>query len=90
MKKGVDPHALKEEMLEILNTRGAEYPAEHNVGHLYKAKPQLKAFYKATDPTNTLNPGLGKTSKLKYWGKGTKDVAAESIISNVNKGLNSL
>lgn len=49
-------HALKEEMLEILNTRGAEYPAEHNVGHLYKAKPQLKAFYKATDPTNTLNP----------------------------------
>ena len=70
MKKGVDPHALKEAMLEILNTRGAEYPAEHNVGHLYKAKPQLKAFYKATDPTNTLNPGLGKTSKLKYWGEG--------------------
>ena len=70
VKKGVDPHALKEEMLEILNTRGAEYPAEHNVGHLYKAKPQLKAFYKATDPTNTLNPGLGKTSKLKYWGEG--------------------
>ena len=38
----------------------AEYPAEHNVGHLYKAKPQLKAFYKATDPTNTLNPDWAK------------------------------
>lgn len=70
VKKGVDPHALKEEMLKILNARGAEYPAEHNVGHIYKAKPQLKAFYKATDPTNTMNPGLGKTSKLKYWGEG--------------------
>ncbi|MEG0057953.1 MAG: D-lactate dehydrogenase, partial [Hafnia sp.] len=58
----------KEKMLALLDTRGAEYPAEHNVGHLYKAKPQLKAFYQQNDPTNTLNPGIGKTSKLKNWG----------------------
>lgn len=68
VKKGVDVHALKEKMLALLDTRGAEYPAEHNVGHLYKAKPQLKAFYQQNDPTNTLNPGIGKTSKLKNWG----------------------
>ncbi|CAQ83782.1 MULTISPECIES: D-lactate dehydrogenase [Photorhabdus] len=68
IKKGVDIHALKERMIEILDQRGAEYPAEHNVGHQYKAKPQLKAFYQMTDPTNTLNPGIGKTSKLKNWG----------------------
>ncbi|WP_036772581.1 D-lactate dehydrogenase [Photorhabdus australis] len=67
IKKGVDIHALKERMIEILDQRGAEYPAEHNVGHQYKAKPQLKAFYRMTDPTNTLNPGVGKTSKLKNW-----------------------
>ncbi|MDX7985757.1 D-lactate dehydrogenase [Xenorhabdus sp. 12] len=70
VKKGTDIKALKAEMLAILNQRGAEYPAEHNVGHLYHAKPQLKRFYQMTDPTNTLNPGIGKTSKLKNWGKG--------------------
>ncbi|MDX7991373.1 D-lactate dehydrogenase [Xenorhabdus littoralis] len=67
VKKGTDVYALKAKMLEILNQRGAEYPAEHNVGHLYQAKPQLKQFYQMTDPTNTLNPGIGKTSKLKNW-----------------------
>ncbi|PHM45971.1 D-lactate dehydrogenase [Xenorhabdus mauleonii] len=70
VKKGTDIKALKAEMLEILNQRGAEYPAEHNVGHIYHAKPQLKQFYQMTDPTNALNPGIGKTSKLKNWGKG--------------------
>ncbi|WP_237385189.1 D-lactate dehydrogenase [Xenorhabdus sp. Sc-CR9] len=69
VKKGTDIHLLKAKMLEILNQRGAEYPAEHNVGHLYQAKPQLKQFYQMTDPTNTLNPGIGKTSKLKNWGR---------------------
>ncbi|PWC10725.1 D-lactate dehydrogenase [Brenneria corticis] len=68
VKKGVDVHKLKEKMLALLDQRGAEYPAEHNVGHLYKAKPQLKAFYRNNDPTNSLNPGIGKTSKLKNWG----------------------
>ena len=67
VKKGVDAHALKEKMLAILATRGAEYPAEHNVGHLYQAKPQLQAFYRQLDPTNTFNPGIGKTSKQKGW-----------------------
>ncbi|HHQ6555935.1 TPA: D-lactate dehydrogenase [Serratia fonticola] len=68
VKKGADSHALKEQMLAILNQRGAEYPAEHNVGHLYHAKPDLQAFYQDADPTNSFNPGIGKTSKQKYWG----------------------
>ncbi|MBM7342468.1 D-lactate dehydrogenase [Pantoea coffeiphila] len=68
VKKGVDTHALKEKMLALLAERGAEYPAEHNVGHLYKAKPQLKAFYQQLDPTNTFNPGIGKTTREKHWG----------------------
>lgn len=67
VKKGVDTHALKQKMLSLLNDKGAEYPAEHNVGHLYIAKPGLKAFYQQIDPTNSFNPGIGKTSKLKYW-----------------------
>ncbi|MEQ4545783.1 MAG: D-lactate dehydrogenase [Pantoea agglomerans] len=67
VRKGVDVHALKAQMLEILQARGAEYPAEHNVGHLYQAKPQLAAFYRQLDPTNSFNPGIGKTSKQKGW-----------------------
>ncbi|HFT5241047.1 TPA: D-lactate dehydrogenase [Yersinia enterocolitica] len=67
VKKGVDTQALKQKMLALLNDKGAEYPAEHNVGHLYFAKPALKAFYRQIDPTNSFNPGIGKTSKLKFW-----------------------
>ena len=67
MKKGVDTHALKEQMLELLRQRGAQYPAEHNVGHLYEAPAHLKRFYLENDPTNSMNPGIGKTSKRKNW-----------------------
>lgn len=67
VKKGADSAALKHRMLEILNAKGAEYPAEHNVGHLYLAKPHLQAFYQQADPTNRFNPGIGKTSKLRNW-----------------------
>jgi D-lactate dehydrogenase (quinone) len=67
VKKGVDAHALKEKMLELLDARGAIYPAEHNVGHLYEAAPSLVDHYKNGDPTNSFNPGIGKTSKLKNW-----------------------
>ena len=72
-EKGVDVHALKEQMLELLQQRGAQYPAEHNVGHLYKAPETLQKFYRENDPTNSMNPGIGKTSKRKNWqGSGVK------------------
>ncbi len=65
--KGHDPVAIEEEMLELLDARGAEYPAEHNVGHLYHAKPALVAHYRALDPCNCFNPGIGKTSRKAEW-----------------------
>ncbi|NSY40883.1 D-lactate dehydrogenase [Leisingera sp. ANG59] len=67
VKKGADPKALKDAMLALLDKRGAEYPAEHNVGHLYRAKPDLAAFYKSVDPTNSMNPGIGKMSRNKHY-----------------------
>ena len=67
LKKGVDAKKLKEELLKIYDRRGAQYPAEHNVGHEYKAMPVLTEFYKKLDPTNFFNPGIGQTSKLKNW-----------------------
>ncbi len=68
VRKGADPKALKARMLEVLDQRGAEYPAEHNVGHLYVAKPALVDHYKSLDPTNSFNPGIGKTTKSKHYG----------------------
>lgn len=67
MKKGSDAKAVKNKILESFDERNAEYPAEHNVGHEYAAKQALKDFYKSLDPTNSFNPGIGKTSKLKNW-----------------------
>jgi D-lactate dehydrogenase len=65
VRKGADAKLLKQDLLRLLDRRGAEYPAEHNVGHLYEAKPALRAFYESLDPTNSFNPGIGKTSKQK-------------------------
>jgi D-lactate dehydrogenase len=67
MKQGVDAKKVKAQILASFDARGAEYPAEHNVGHEYAAKDTLKGFYKKIDPTNSFNPGIGKTSKLKNW-----------------------
>jgi len=64
VRKGNDCLALEHEMWKLLDERGAEYPAEHNVGHLYHAKPSLKSFYERLDPCNCFNPGIGHTSKF--------------------------
>lgn len=67
VRKGVDPVALEHEMLKAIDLRGAEYPAEHNVGHLYKAKDSLVRHYRALDPSNRFNPGIGKTARGADW-----------------------
>ncbi len=64
-KKGTDLKAIKAKMLKRLDEKRAKYPAEHNVGHLYEADETLKQFYAVLDPTNTFNPGIGKTSKAR-------------------------
>lgn len=69
LRKGADPKAIKARMLARLDARGAEYPAEHNVGHLYAAKPDLAAHYQACDPTNSFNPGIGKTARARNYGQ---------------------
>lgn len=67
VKRGFDTNDIEHAMWDILDRRGAEYPAEHNVGHLYNAKPSLVAHYKNLDPSNSFNPGLGHTSKCAHW-----------------------
>lgn len=65
LKKGADGKAVKQMMLDLLKKKGAKYPAEHNVGHLYEAEEGLQNFYSNLDPSNTFNPGIGKTQKTK-------------------------
>lgn len=67
VRKGQDCATLEHEMLALLDARGAQYPAEHNVGHLYQARPELRRFYRKLDPTNSFNPGIGQTSRKKHW-----------------------
>ena len=67
VKTGVDPEAVKARMMSLLDGIGAKYPAEHNVGHLYRAEPDHAAFYRELDPTNTFNAGVGKMSKYRCY-----------------------
>lgn len=67
VKKGTDWLEIEHKIIAHLNGRGIEFPSEHNVGHLYTAKPVLADFYRSLDPTNSMNPGIGQTSKLKDW-----------------------
>ncbi|MGI6245772.1 MAG: D-lactate dehydrogenase [Pseudochelatococcus sp.] len=78
VRKGHDPIAIEHAMWRILDDRGAEYPAEHNVGHLYHAKPTLKKFYRNLDPCNVLNPGIGNTSKFYCWAEAPQTPDAHS------------
>lgn len=63
VRGGEDVEQVKTRLLGLLDDRAAEYPAEHNVGHLYEAKPVLRDFYRKLDPRNQLNPGIGRTTK---------------------------
>lgn len=82
--KGSDPLAVEHRMWSLLDQRGAEYPAEHNVGHLYCAKPELCAFYRELDPTNQLNPGIGQTSRLRDWASGDGNESSVSSSASVS------
>ena len=70
LKKGTNIKAVKEKLLKRLDQKSAKYPAEHNVGHMYKADETLQKHYRELDPTNTFNPGIGFTDK-----KSTRNTA---------------
>lgn len=69
VRKGHDARAIKASLCSFQDRRGAQYPVEHNVGHLYAAKPELADHYRALDPTNSFNPGVGKLPKAAGWAR---------------------
>lgn len=68
--RGADPMAIEERAVARLERQSCECPAEHNVGHLYVAKPALAAFYTKLDPTNRFNPGVGRMSRRRDYADG--------------------
>ena len=58
VRPGVDIEQIEQQMLHILDQRGAEYPAEHNVGHLYPASPPW---------LNTIAVLTRKRAKSRHW-----------------------
>ncbi|MCE2563170.1 D-lactate dehydrogenase [Komagataeibacter sp. FNDCF1] len=67
VRKGNACPPIEAQMLTLLDRRGARYPAEHNYGHLYAAPESLQQHYRALDPCNCFNPGIGKTTKRRNW-----------------------
>jgi len=67
IRKGHKSLEVEHKMWRLLGARGAQFPAEHNFGHLYYANPDLIHHYKVLDPCNCFNPGIGRTSKFSRW-----------------------
>lgn len=67
IRKGVGWLDIEHKIIAHHARRGVEFPSEHNVGHLYRAKTDLIEFYRSLDPTNSMNPGLGGTSRRRNW-----------------------
>lgn len=67
VRKGHNILDLEHRMWQLLDARGAQFPAEHNLGHMYSANSDLIRHYKNLDPCNCFNPGIGCTSKHAGW-----------------------
>ena len=80
VKRGASIESVKVRLMQLYESRGAKYPAEHNVGHVYKADEDLASFYQSIDPTNSFNPGIGKMSKAYRFGLASiaEDAQAQS------------
>ena len=66
-RSGGDPHDLKDRMVAAVEALGGRLPAEHGHGTEYHAPPETVARWKAMDPLNLLNPGVGKTPDGPRW-----------------------
>jgi D-lactate dehydrogenase len=66
IREGQKSLEAEHKMWRLLDARGAQFPSEHNFGHLYEVKPALIHHYKSSlDPCNCFNPGIGSTSKAR-------------------------
>ena len=67
VRKGQDCLALEHRMWALLDDRRAEYPAEHNVGHLYPAKTGDARVLSCARSLQCVRPEVGHTTKCSNW-----------------------
>ncbi|RIV85966.1 D-lactate dehydrogenase [Aurantiacibacter zhengii] len=67
LKPGFSAESFEKAVKALVEARGGQMPAEHNFGHLYRAPDHVAQFYRKLDPTNSLNPGVGQTSRAQNW-----------------------
>src|SRR3546814_16870145 len=78
---GHDCLGIEHRMWALLDQRGARYPAEHNVGHLYPAEPALADFYRTLDPENRFNAGIGGMSKKRDYARSEERRVGKECVS---------
>ena len=65
-------------MLDLLKARAARSTRQaQRRASVYESGGSLKTLLSQNDPTNSMNPGIGKTSKQKYWGETQKPTQAQ-------------
>lgn len=67
LKPGIRASVFEADLKKLVEDRGGQMPAEHNFGHLYEAPEHVAKFYRHLDPTNSLNPGVGRTPRGLNW-----------------------
>ncbi|MFP1527317.1 hypothetical protein ACLB1R_04860 [Escherichia coli] len=67
VKKGVDVHAFGKNNLNCCHSVARNILPNITSVICIKHRRHLQKFYRENDPTNSMNPGIGKTSKRKNW-----------------------
>jgi D-lactate dehydrogenase len=67
-EQGADLEHIKKQIKhEFSDQYGIALPAEHGHGTEYIAPPETQERWRKLDPTNSLNPGIGGTSKKRNY-----------------------
>jgi D-lactate dehydrogenase (quinone) len=66
---GVDVHACKMAIKKRVEEEGGRLPAEHGHGTEYAAPVETEQRWRRMDPTNTMNPGVGRMDARRWYGE---------------------
>ena len=71
-KPGVDAHKAKMSLKHSVEDMGGKLPAEHGHGTEYVAPEATRKRWKAMDPLNVFNPGVGGLPVARCYGDAPK------------------
>jgi D-lactate dehydrogenase len=65
--RGMELTTAKATMKSCVEQVGGKLPAEHGHGTAYTVPAETPARWKAMDPTNSMNPGVGGLPRTKHY-----------------------